>query len=733
MNQAPNQAESVIGAGLFEAGLFEAPLLDYPSDTTSSISQHRIHQDAVIAAFGADVWPMNALANDPSRPLPRLRFDGWPVEFRDTAKHIAYALINHGNPEILTDEAHGNYVKWPQIGTIENLLGQLKNHVNWLFGEWSERHPETPVRAPGDLDAEHLNDCRRRIETSDSSVDTKHKSLESLIRVWHLNPWLPETLQWPEPAWHREAWKPRTSVRENATKRLSQATMGPLLEWSIAFVTEFSDDIIGAHKHLHSRIEGLPTGEGQYHAALTLLQEYVRTKTPLPAARAWSGTKRAEEVGWSAISYHHRIDTLYLSRALAKMLVRPVISKDDSLTALDFKVEGLFHGRQWIPSIGVYDVKPRLVSRNTLPGPLVGHLRTAAIIVAGYLTGARPEEICTWQHGAAPTPLERPGGSRLHLIHGRVWKGSRTDESGVLGNGQEAAWATIPAATKAIHIAEQIDQLFDRNDGLLFSDTGRQRAPSTVTLWIKDFVTFINERLVPHCANPQALQIPEDPDGAITLRRFRRTLAWFIHNRPNGETTTAIQYQHLGTVIGGGYAGTKESGMNDLLLEEDWSHRRRTVDHLRNLLDSGEGLSGPAANRAFAATEKLPRDLTPADERRLRKDGTLLIYDNPAAVALCVYDERRALCHKIKLAGKDHQPSLLECVDGCLNCARTDDQLQELESEAAALQANAVLSPLPLAQAFLARSERNLLIVSQHRSTRICRGKTAAPESGSDE
>lgn len=728
MNQSHSQTNRLIGTELLEA-----PPLGYPTDTTPSISQNRIHQDLVIAPFGADVWPMNALANDPSRPLPRLNFSGWPVEFRDSAKHIAYVLINHGNPEILTDESHGNYVKWPQIGTIDNLLFQLRGHVNWLLGEWSALHPATPVLTPGDLDSEHLNDCRRRLDISASSVEAKRKSLEPLIRVWRLNPWLPDGLQWPEPAWHSEAWRPRSGVRENTTKRLSQATMGPLLEWSIAFVTTFSDDIIGAHKHLHGRIADLPTGEGQYHAALTILQEYVRTKTPLPASVTWSSTKRAEQVGWAVLAYRHRIDRLYFGRAFAKMHVRPAVSNDTALTALDFKVEAQFHGRQWMPSIGVYDVKPRLISRNTLPGPLLGHLRTAAIIVAGYLTGARPEEICGWQHGAAPKPLEHPGGSRLHLIHGRVWKGSRANESGVLGNGQEAAWATIPAATKAIHVAEQISQLSGRNDGLLFSDTGRQTAPSTVALWIKEFVSFVNERLVPHSINPQALQIPEDPDGAITLRRFRRTLAWFIHNRPNGETTTAIQYQHLGTVIGGGYAGTKESGMNDLLLEEDWAHRRRTVNHLQNLLDSGEGLSGPAADRAFTATEKLPRDLTPADERRLRKDEALLIYDNPAAVALCVYDERRALCHKIKLAGKDDQPSLLECVDGCLNCARTEGQLQELESEAASLQANAALSPLPLAQAFLARSERNLLIVSQHRSTRICRNSIAPQESASNE
>jgi len=71
---------------------------------------------------------MNALANDPSRPLPRLRFDGWPEAFRDSAKHLAYVLINYGNPEILTDEAHGNYVKWPQAGTIER--GQGVRHAS---------------------------------------------------------------------------------------------------------------------------------------------------------------------------------------------------------------------------------------------------------------------------------------------------------------------------------------------------------------------------------------------------------------------------------------------------------------------------------------------------------------------------------------------------------------------------------------------------------------------------
>lgn len=705
----------------------------FPEADTPSICANRTFSSAVVAPFGSDVWPMNALTDDASRPSHRLGFRSWPAEFRPLAKHVAYALINYGNPEALAEKSRKNYVKWPQPGTVLNLLDKLKYSLDWLCGEWSEQHADTPIRGPQDLDSEHLNDCRRRIDDSNMTPDQKWRYREALTRIWHLNPWLPDALQWPEPPWNQKN-EVRKPIRfENSTKPIAQETMGPLLEWSTAFITAFKADILAAHNELQQRVSNLPVGPQECQAARDVLANYSQTGQQLPLHPLLVGTKRSGDIGWKVMSYRHGIHSKYFGPELRRMSRSLNVSADASLTALDLNLEGLFHGRPWIPYVGVYDVEPRTVGRCKVLGPLIAHLRTAAIIVSGYLTGARPEEICGWKHGAAPDPLMTEKGSYLHLIHGQVWKGRRARETGAPGVAQDAVWATVPVATTAIHAAEQIGNLSGRESGLLFSDTGVQPSPGMVARWIQEFIDFVNERLVPTCIDPVGLAIPPDPSGPITLRRFRRTLAWFIHNRPNGEATTAIQYQHVGTLLAGGYAGTKESGMGDLLAEEDWAHRRNTMMHVRDLLEVGEGISGPGAQRAVAAITKLPRNLTPADERRLRKEEGTLIYDNPAAIALCIFHEPDALCRKVASSGKAAQPSLLDCVDGCRNCARTDGQLRNLERDATTCRANATLSPLPLAQAFLDRANRNLLTVQQFRSQRLCLEVNSEPLDDPDE
>ena len=126
---------------------------------------------------------------------------------------------------------------------------------------------------------------------------------------------------------------------------------------------------------------------------------------------------------------------------------------------------------------------------------------------------------------------------------------------------------------------------------------------------------------------------------------------------------------------------------------------------LAELLEGGQHLSGPAATRAVTAVQALPRFLTPSDERRLRRRKDLVIYDNAAAIALCVYDEATALCGKRERPGSPVGPTLVSCVDGCPNCAWTDSQLARLTTDAASLRAQAELAPKPLAQSMVARAE----------------------------
>lgn len=687
--------------------------LIFPRGDDPSISAHRIHSsDAYVAPFDAASWPLAALDTDIGHSRT-LHFSGWPEGFQGFARHVAYALINHGNPDTFVEQQGSMAVDWLSTGSIGNTLDRLRAQIHWLTTDWSRCHPATPVTCPGDMDSQHLDDLKAWVEQRYPEKRRCGATLSEIVRVWHLNPWLPEDCQWPEPVWRHHQWQPRRPREENKTLPIAEATFAPLLEWATAFVTSFAPDILAAHRHYvtTSRTDGSMT-------ATECLKWYASTGTPLPPSPHPGSTG----IGWRVLAYRHAVPAKDFTRAYKGKLKESLrIGQDLSLTALDVPVIGKFHGRPWIPFISVYDMPSVDPSWNTNgDASIFHHLRTACLIVVAALTGMRPDEVLNLQPGCAREPILRPGGSRLQLIDGRVFKGPGRVKDGSPREPRPAVWATVPVAAAAIHTVEQLNEALGCGDGPLFSAADSRRVgPNTARRWIESFVEFVNTRLSPHTATPRAFTVPPDPRGSIVLRRFRRSLAWFVRHRPNGDISTAIQYQHVGTVMGEGYAGTKSSGMPDLMLEEDWNQRVSTIRHLDALTSAGQGISGPAADRAIQATRRLPRLLLPADERRLRKDPSLLVYDNPAALALCVFAEEKALCRKLRDSARDTRPDLLGCIDGCPNCARTDDHLTRIGENATILKAQAEFVPLPMAQSMLAEAERLEHMVSDFRATPV--------------
>ncbi|MCH8562446.1 hypothetical protein LTI14_04310 [Nesterenkonia sp. YGD6] len=626
---------------------------------------------------------------------------------------MAYALINYGNPESQLDNVKNTVVRWPGTGSIVLTLYRLRSHVVWLTTEWSMLHPLTPVSGPEDLDSSHLDDLRLWVENRGLEERSAGAHLFEVVRTWYLNPWLPAECQWPEPLWRHGNWKPKRKPDENRTVRLSEATFSPLLEWATSFVNDFASDIFDAHHHYVESIKRI----NRNNSAFKCLRWYRETQTPLPSH---AGSSRYHKVDWRSLEYRHSVSKTDLANVYSKSDPESY-SYTDSLDefVMDFEVTRSFHGKPWIDSIRVSDMVVGYGTQKAYGDhSLLMQLRTASLIVVAALTGMRPDEVCNLRDGCAREPLLLPSGSRLQLIDGEVLKGPARHDDGSPRMPREAVWATIPVVANAIHAAEQVKILVGHESGPLYSADGLNViTKSTSVRWIQSFTEFVNTRLVPATSDPETFAIPADPDGHITLRRFRRSLAWFIRNRPHGDVTTAIQFQHLGTVTGEGYAGTKESGLPELLLEEDWNHRREMIRHLADQRDSGQGISGPAAQRAIDATLKLPRQMLPGDERRLRRDPGLLVYDNPAALALCIFDETKALCQKVQL--KNVEPNLLGCIDGCPNCARTDEHLTELSQQAKRLEAEAELAPLPMAQSLRARAARNQKIVEESANSRV--------------
>ncbi|WP_138946756.1 hypothetical protein [Plantibacter sp. M259] len=584
-------------------------------------------------------------------------------------------------------------------------LVDLGRVVKWFTGDWSRLHPETPVVEPADLDAGHLEDLRSWVFGSKLGLKTKVNTLLVVKRAWHFSSRLQPDQRWPEPSWLLERTLSR-GPEENRSIRIRQEIMAPLITWACAFVDDFADDIFAAHDDYAAATADLPSEKFFVTArCLDVLDTYTDARLPGQTLGNEPGTDQA---AWHVVSYQHRISRSRMASAFSRHADRSkfTFSDDPSLHGLKLVPSAQFRGRTWIDGIQVLDVVPRGQARGRDNfSPLMSHLLTACIIVVAYLTGARPEEVLGLEFGAGPEPLQREDGGRLYLVRGRVWKGLRRDATGRPVPPKTVEWASTRSAWNAVRVAERIRRFFGHTSGAVLSSTGLVQQSSLVTDWIEHFREFVNARLVPLHADSGSLYVGSDPDGRITLRRFRRTLAWFLSNRPGGEITLALQYQHLSTAMANGYAGTKESGMNALLSDEDWAHRRATIQQLGHLLAVGEAVYGPGAAHAVTAVRRLPAEVTPAEERRLRRDPELVLYDNPAAIALCAYRATTALCHRESDTSPSATPQLGRCHPRCANIVHTEGHLLQIAGLADSLRANAAISPLPLAQSMVANAE----------------------------
>lgn len=96
----------------------------------------------------------------------------------------------------------------------------------------------------------------------------------------------------------------------------------------------------------------------------------------------------------------------------------------------------------------------------------------------------------------------------------------------------------------------------------------------------------------------------------FNTRQFRRTLAWYIANRPFGVVAGKIQYKHASVAMFGGYAGSSASGFRqeveqelalgqlDDIINYFENHRRGHGPGDRPASVSGPNWKGSVANSA---------------------------------------------------------------------------------------------------------------------------------------
>jgi hypothetical protein len=172
----------------------------------------------------------------------------------------------------------------------------------------------------------------------------------------------------------------------------------------------------------------------------------------------------------------------------------------------------------------------------------------------------------------------------------------------------------VACATAVVEEPEGGEQLFTRTlyryaKGTCMPRTGL--SSDTAVERIRAFTTWANQLATTH-DRPHEL-IPPDPDGAVALRRFRRTIAWLVHRQPGGRIALAMQYGHAATAMSEPYAGRSPADMLDVPDREKGpgpgrdAHRGRQAHRRRR--DGQRPGRRPLPRRGRRVLRPLRRDL----------------------------------------------------------------------------------------------------------------------------
>lgn len=646
-------------------------------------------------------------------------FDTFPPPYVATAKRLIWASINKPTP---VEDLERSSAARSQLApaTVCTFARFLRQWMTWLAEK--DIHQFSAVTDDiYDEYAEHLKRHR-------GSRENVGNILFAVTRAWLYAPYLPDADRLTRPPWENShmgrasVLGPANWSSENKTTPIHPQTMASLLVWALRFVTDFGDDILTA-KALKATPCDVPPG-------LERLAPYQRFRAYVEKRRTASETLP----GWVSPGRPH-------IRSLAKgficwqiglspdeaNLVNPqhlVTGMPPSETAnLPMPITGFIDGKEWIPAIGFYEVEE-----------LCRYLATAAFIVVAYLTGMRGEECRALERGCCRTRTD-PSTAQLHYrIHGKTFKGA-LDKSGnaiPAGVEREQPWLAIAPVAKAVAVMEAMNptsQLLFPIDAFSVGPCGVNGGKAVHSRMvgdrIQDLIAWSN-RAAARLGRTHEV-IPADPEAAVTVKRFRRTLAWFIYRKPGGRVALGVQYGHLRGYTTDGYGSRVASGLRDVFPMEEALARADYLEDAHQRLENGEQVSGPAADRYTQAIHLFDRQfrgryMSNKQAAALRTNPQLRIYDNPQQFVTCCYDQSKALCHPDRETATSQlrSPDVSHCQPGCGNIARTDENIAQIR-DAIAQHKSEIASPTtpaPLRRRLQQRVAALQAIVDEHQNQR---------------
>ena len=663
--------------------------------------------DGSVSRFRDESWCLHPAARKPTSRT-HIYFGSSPSQFRDALKRLVYCVVNLDTPMGEVGRP-ARIVMRMSVGSVDNFfVNSWRPFVRWLA--------EQEVSSINEADADVLINYRRHVAELPISPASKDTRMMGLWRMWRYAPYLPAGDRLMQPPWEVTDYEdefstwdsPRQPGFENRTRPIHPETMSALLVWSMRFVDDFSSDILRARQRRADMDANIRQRrrDGDLNRWNRYLDGLRRAGEPLPGCIRSNGSTGLAlnylaatlDVGLSTFRHHRPGDIPIRVGA-----------------PLDVEIRGQIEGERWVGEIDYYEVDA-----------WVRRLTTACAVVISYLSGIRPEECLALKRGCCQVS-DSTNDLSGYEIRGLTFKKRGRDGNTIRGGVERRnPWYVIEPVARAVEVMERLHP-----HELLFpvaafgTNTGRSATFSAKTTRVNKSI----RALIKWCNESAGTQpvIPPDPNGPVTIMKFRRTVAWFIYRLPRGLIALGSQYGHINLLQSEGYGRRSWSGMSDVLDELAFVLRDRLEDGYKQLA-AGEGVSGPAAERFVGSVKEYKAlfrgsVLTRRDAKALLRNPSLQVYDNPEQHLACCYDEYQALCHPSndRLPGIGQSPDLLRCDPRCANIVRTDSHMATLSEEVESLEAQIAspITPVPMKVRLGQRRDRLLTVKAKHEQNRL--------------
>ena len=479
------------------------------------------------------------------------------------------------------------------------------------------------------------------------------------IDLYHLGPWVTgggiPFLPWGGRTASNVSGRNRASA-ENTTPRIPEPVIGAMLHWSMRYVDIYAPDILAAREEL-DRFEAR---FAQILAEDVRQDQHERYRYRL---RAWLEARRAE--GRGVPLWERRPNTTrgipdaaggnaYNFRLMCLQIGCPRTGNVSRSTATVRMLEQM--AGEMGTEIGGMDTPISLNPDTGLPWrerfdtDSLQHeermLQAACYIVCAYPTGMRDSEVQDMEPGCVLVERSADNLIERYRVRSTVYK--HREPTGV-----SADWITIAPVARAVEAMEVLSRRA-RDDRDLRSlwvslkpwDWTADYLASQASLIIKMFRDGLDARV----ANPPAIPHFDGRPWHFTTRQFRRTIAWYIANRPFGVIAGKIQYKHASVAMFEGYAGAPHGDFRRAVEQERALGQLDDVVAYYEAYLQGDVPGGSASSRLkqeFAHIRDTLGDLPGRvlDQKRLR---TMLAHLGKTLhvgfLNDCFFDAASALC-----------------------------------------------------------------------------------------